>query len=368
MRKVDLALLGFGNVGKAFARLLLEKREELRQEHGIEPCVTGIATGSHGVAVDPDGIDLERLVSLIDSPERLDLTSLSRQSAFLSEVSRDSQDSDLTSSASEQSGNTFDFISRVPADILVETTPVNPQSGLPALDFLRAGARRGLHLITANKGPVVFGFRELTELTRQHGRLFRFESAVMDGAPIFSLFRHSLAGARLHGFYGILNSCTNLLLDRMRAGETLEEAIAYGASIGITETDPSNDIDGWDAAIKVAALSNVLMGQSLTPKDVRPTGIRAITPQMIQDAQSQGKRWKLLCRAGWQEDKFVTSVSPEMVGPDSPLYTVDGTSSFVSFELDVLPGLGVLDSDPSPKTTAFGLLSDLIDIVTTERG
>jgi homoserine dehydrogenase len=263
-------------------------------------------------------------------------------------------------------GDTFEFIRQVPAHILVETTPVNPHSGLPALDYLRAGARRGLHLITANKGPVVYGFRELTELTSQHNRLFRFESAVMDGAPIFSLFRGPLAGAKLHGFYGILNSCTNLLLERMRNGETLEEAIAYGASIGITETDPSNDVDGWDAAIKVAALSNVLLGQSLTPMDVKPTGIRGITPEMIASAEAQGKRWKLVCQGGWKEDGYKVGVKPEMVSPGSPLYTVDGTSSFVSFELDVLPGLGILESDPSPKTTAFGLLADLIDIVKSE--
>lgn len=346
MKTIDLALLGFGNVGKAFARLLIEKYEELQRDHGFKPRIVGIATGSHGVYINPQGVDLDELVKTIDSPERLDLSRFNTQAPV---------------------SDSYDFIKQVPAQVLCETTPVNPQSGLPALDFLRAGAKRGLHLITANKGPVVFGFRELMELTRQQGKLFRFESAVMDGAPIFSLFRHSLAGAQLKGFYGILNSCTNLLLERMRAGESLEQSIAYGASIGITETDPSNDVDGWDAAIKVAALSNVLMGQSLTPRDVNPIGIRGITPQMIQEAEAQGKRWKLLCRGGWDNGKFVCSVAPEMVSVDSPLYTVDGTSSFVSFELDVLPGLGILESDPSPKTTAFGLLSDLIDIVKTEQ-
>lgn len=347
MRTIDLALLGFGNVGKAFAQLLLEKRIDLRQNYGINPRIVGIATGSHGFCIDSQGINLEQLVSVLDQSEMLDLSQFNREPGIA--------DSDS-------------FIQAVPADVLVETTPVNPRSGLPALDYLRAGARRGLHLITANKGPVVFGFRELSELTQNQGKLFRFESAVMDGAPIFSLFRGSLAGVQLRGFYGILNSCTNLLLDRMRVGETLDQAIQYAASVGITETDPSNDVDGWDAAIKVAALSNVLLGQNLTPQDVKPTGIRGITPLMIRQAESEGKRWKLLCRAGWQEGKFVCSVAPEMVAPDSPLYSVDGTSSFISFELDVLPGLGILESDPSPSTTAFGLLSDLIDIAKYKAG
>lgn len=345
MQTINLALLGFGNVGKAFARLLLEKRDELKQDHGFDIRIVGIATGSHGTCIDPFGIDLDDLVKLLDSSGSLHLSLLDTQNC---------------------SPDSFEFIAKVPTDVLVETTPVNPKSGLPALEFLRAAARRGLHLISANKGPVVFGYGELTALTEVHGKLYRFESSVMDGAPIFSLFRGPLAGAKLHGFYGILNSCTNLLLDRMREGETLDEAIQFGASIGITETDPSNDVDGWDAAIKVAALSNVLMGQNLVPVDVDPTGIRGITPEMIREAEKQGKRWKLLCRAGWQDGQFVTQVAPEMIGPDSPLFTVSGTSSYVSFELDVLPGLGILESDPSPKTTAFGLLADLIDIVRWE--
>jgi homoserine dehydrogenase len=340
LKTVDIALLGLGNVGKAFVRLLAEKRQDLRQHYALDARIIGIITRRHGACIDPEGLDESRLITMIDQGtyhlEILDKLSFN--------------------------GDVSDFIRICGADVLVETTPVNPISGQPALGYLMEAAVEGLHLITANKGPVVFGFNELTELTRQHGRLFRFEAAVMDGAPIFSLFRSSLAGAKLLGFYGILNSCTNLLLDRMRAGETLDEAIDYGAAIGITESDPSNDVDGWDAAIKVAALSNVLMGQKLTPTDINPTGIRGITPEMIRNAEQQGKRWKLVCQGGWREGVFVARVAPEIVGYDSPLYTVSGTSSYVSFELDVLPALGILETDPSPKTTAFGLLADLIDI------
>lgn len=347
MKRIDIALLGFGNVAKAFAQLLASKKGELEKRYGLEARITAISTRNHGSCIDPEGINEGRLLEMIANPDGYDLRVLDK---------------------SEFVGDSFDFIAKCPADVLIETTPVNPQSGQPALDYLTAAAKRGLHLITANKGPVVFGFRQLDQLTKENGRKFLFESAVMDGAPIFSLFRQPLAGAKLLGFYGILNSCTNLLLDRMRDGETLEEAIGYGASIGITETDPSNDVDGWDAAIKVAALSNVLMGQSLTPKDVHPTGIRGITPEMIGQAKAEGKCWKLICEGRWQDGTFFTRVEPEMVGPDSPLYTVSGTSSFVNFELDVLPGLGVLESNPSPKTTAFGLLADLINIFGDQAG
>jgi len=341
MKTIDLALLGFGNVGKAFARLLAAKKQELMDDHGFLPRITAITTKKHGVCIDPDGLIDQELINLLDSNKPLDLSVFDRVGF---------------------EGDTFDFIHQVPAHVLLETTPVNPHSGLPALDYLRAGARRGLHLITANKGPVVHGYRELTELTRQHDRLFRFESAVMDGAPIFSLFRGPLAGARLHGFYGILNSCTNLLLERMRNGETLEEAIEFGASIGITETDPSNDVDGWDAAIKVAALTTVIMGIPLKPQDVDREGIREITAQQIADARQNGKRWKLVCTAKRQGPQMITArVRPEQIAADSPLYAINGTSSYVQFESDVLPGLGIVESNPGPETTAYGLLADLLN-------
>ena len=341
METLNIALLGFGNVGKAFVRLLMEKRQDLLDQYALEALVMGIMTNRHGACLDPNGLDENRLAEMMDEGQDYPLAALDQL---------------------DFRGGSSDFIRLCNADVLIETTPVNPKTGQPALGYLKEAALNGMHIITANKGPVVFGFRELTELTRQHDRHFRFESAVMDGAPIFSLFRNSLAGAKLLSFYGILNSCSNLLLDRMQTGETLDEAIAYATSIGIAETDPDNDVDGWDAAIKVAALSNVLMGRNLTPADVNPTGIRGITPEMIKTAEEQGKRWKLVCQAGWKENEFFARVAPEMVGPDSPLYTVSGTSSYVNFELDVLPGVGILETDPTPATTAFGLLADLIDI------
>lgn len=340
MRTIRLSLVGFGHVGQAFAELLLDKQPDLEMSCGISAVVTGIITGSHGACINPAGVNLKEALAC-------------------AETARSLNELDTVGFA----GSTYDFLRSCPAEAMFETSPVNPISGQPALSHLSQALESGMHVITANKGPVVYGFKQLSELARQKGLGFRFESAVMDGAPIFSLFRHTLKGAKLLGFRGILNSCTNLLLERMAQGESLEEAIAYGASIGITETDPSNDVDGWDAAIKVAALSTVLMNQPLTPLQVEREGIRGITKAMITEAESSGERWKLVCEAKWQGGEIIARVQPQRIGPDSPLYSVGGTSSFVSFELDVLPGLGVLETNPSPRTTAFGMLADLIDLM-----
>jgi homoserine dehydrogenase len=297
-------------------------------------------TGSHGGAINPDGLDLQAALATVDSGESL--RSLSRM---------------------EPPHQTTAFITTCPADLMIETSPVNHQTGQPAIAHIQSALYQAMHVVTANKGPVAHSYHNLTTMAKKQGVRFLFESAVMDGAPIFALFRETLPGAKLVSFRGILNSCTNLLLEMMEAGQSLDEAVAYGRSIGITETDPDNDIDGWDAAIKVAALVTVLMNVPLTPQQVHRRGIRTITPSMIKAAKHAGERWKLVCSAEQTEGRVIASVTPERVGPDSTLYTVSGTSSYIQFKLDVLPGLGVLESDPGPETTAYGLLADVLKIV-----
>ena len=338
MKLVKIALVGFGNVGQALARLLKSKQENLRSQFGFSTLITGIATGRHGMAINPHGMDIDQALLLVEQGKEINSLSTTPVPA-----------------------STLGFIRKVPADVLFENSPVNHHTGQPAADHLSAALEMGMHAITANKGPVVHAYQHLTGLAAEKKRRFLFESAVMDGAPIFSLFRVPLPAVELIGFFGILNSCTNLLLEMMETGKTFEEAVAYGKSIGITETDPSADIDGWDAAIKVAALTTVLMGRPLKPGDVQREGIRGITPAMIKEALAAGERWKLVCSASIKEGTLEARVAPQRVSPLSPLYSINGTSSFVQFQLDTLPGLGILESNPGPQTTAYGLLADLIN-------
>jgi homoserine dehydrogenase len=244
---------------------------------------------------------------------------------------------------------------------LFENTPVNHSTGQPAIDHLHLALELGMHAITANKGPVVHAYRELTELAKTKHKKFLFESTVMDGAPIFSLFRSALPGAQLLGIRGILNSTTNLILGCMESGESFEDAVKYAQLVGLAETDPAADVDGWDAAIKVAALISVLMDIPFTPQQVDRTGIRNITPKMIADAKSQGQRWKLVCSAERLGASANGRVAPELVSPDSPLYRVDGATSIVQFKTDVLGDLSITEKDPTPDCTAYGLLADFVN-------
>ena len=340
-QEYKLALLGFGNVGQAFLELLLEKASDLAANPGISFRIVGIASGSHGQAVNPKGLKLQEVLDAY------------RAGGALDEFS------------SRPLGSSEEFLSACKADALIETTPVNYQTGEPALTYLRQALKSGMHAVTANKGPVVHGYRELTSLARKKGLRFYFESAVMDGAPVFSIARHGLPGAVVSGFAGILNSTTNLILTRMEGGETQEEAIAYAQSIGIAETDPSGDVDGWDAAVKVSALATVLMDIPLIPEQVQRTGIRGLTHDLIQEAAEKGQRWKLVCSAQRDPDSprgIQAVVQPQLVGPDSYLYNINGTTSIVEIASDVLVKLTLIEENPSTRTTAYGLLADLLNI------
>ncbi len=341
MPHYNLAFLGFGNVGKSLARLLLDKQAELQQRYDLSFSAMGIATGRHGVAIHPGGIDLQEALVVLEEGASLDQFS-----------------------ANLPPSSTFDFIRDCGADVLFENTPVNYASGQPAVDYIQQALTAGMHVVTANKGPVVHAYRHLTDLARSKGVRFFFESAVMDGAPIFSLFRDTLPAAQLYKFQGVLNSTTNLILTRMEQGDSFDQAVVYAQKIGIAETDPSGDIDGWDASVKVAALTTVMMGIPLKPQQVERQGIRQITQKAVAEAVSQGKRWKLICSALRDGDRVQATVRPELVDRGSPMYSVEGTTSILQLETDVLGRLSIIEENPGPQTTAYGCLADFINAVT----
>jgi homoserine dehydrogenase len=338
-----LALVGFGNVACALARLLIRKQELLKDKHGITFSFTGIATGSHGFAVNPNGLDIQKALEFVESKQ-----SISPLSTF------DVQDS-------------LAVIQHSQANVMFENSPVNTQTGQPALDHIRAALNLDMHAITANKGPVVHGYRELTALAKSKGKCFRFESTVLGGAPVFSVFREAFPLAELASIKGIFNATTNVILSLMENGETYDNAVRYAQSIGLAETDPTNDVDGWDAAIKVAALVTVLMETPMTPQQVNPTGIRGITPEMIAKAKIEGKRYKLVCSAEKAGDKVTASVSPQLVDSTSPLYGMMNSSTGITFRTDVILDYSITLSEKpgmkgGPEETAYGLFADFVNV------
>ncbi len=339
----NLCFLGFGNVNRTLVRLFADRAVELRDRHGISYRISGIASRRLGWIADPDGLDLEANVGEADVARTL-----------LSAKGRESD---------PKSSNVREWLAAARADVLFEATSLNVQTGQPAVDHIRAALEHGAHAITANKGPIVHAYRELRDLAAKQGKRFLFESTVMDGVPIFSLFGQ-MPAIHLQGFHGILNSTTNVILSEMEQGLTFDDALKKAQGLGVAETDATHDIDGWDAAVKTAALITVLMDVPIRLEDIAREGIRDLTPQALRNAKRDGWPFKLVCRAQRTGSRVKASVAPEKVLATSPMAKISGTSSYIYFETDIFPGLAITEENPGLYATAYGLLADFVRATT----
>ncbi len=333
-----IVLLGFGNVGREFGRLLVERRGELRREQGLEAAVVAILTGRHGRVEKPQGIDLRRALVLADAGRSIEPCGRAIREP------------------------TTAFLRRVRADIVVEITPLRIAEDQIAIDHIRAALSSGKHVITANKGPVVYRYPQLRALAARKHVGFRYEGTVMDGAPVFNLFQETLRGAHLLSFEGILNSTSNFILSEMEAGRSYGEGVEAARRMGLLEADPAMDLEGWDATAKACLLANVLMGGRLKPETVPRQGIAGITVARVHGARALGRRVKQVAR-GWTEGREVrASVTVEELPLEHPLASIEGTSNALLARTDMINELLVSERNPGLRQTAFALYSDLIAI------
>ena len=333
MKTCNLCLLGFGNVNRTLVELLQVKSEELRRQYDIDWRITGVASRRLGWLVSPNGL--------------CGAGALAREPF----------------AAATKLPDLRAWLRAAKPDVVFEATPLNVETGQPAIDHIRAALEYGAHAITANKGPIVHAYRELRDLAARKRKLFLFESTVMDGVPIFSLFSSTLPAIEVKGFRGILNSTTNVILSEMEKGKDFDAALKEAQRRGVAETDAAHDIDGWDAAVKVAALVNVVMDVALTPKDVERQGIRELPTESVQAARAEGRPLKLVCRAQRTPNGIGASVRPEQLPLTDPMALVEGTSSIITFETDIFPGLTLTEDNPGLYATAYGMLADFVRAV-----
>jgi len=338
MRPLRIALVGFGNVGRRFASLLGGDYGRVLRGAGVRPRLTGIATARHGFAIRARGLDAKACLALARKGRSLGVLH---------------QGPPVASAA--------DFIRRVPADVLIELTPLDPRRGEPAISHVRLALGRGLHVVTANKGPVAFALRPLQSLARRRRRLFLHEGVVMDGTPVFNLARRCLPGARILGFRGTLNSTTSHILSRMEEGGSAAEALREAQAAGIAEADPTLDLEGWDAAVKGCALANALMGASVRPAQVRRRGIGGVTAEEVRAAAAEGSRMRLVVRGAWSGRSVRVAVGPERVPLGDPL-SGPGADAALVLETDLMGEIGLVERGGTVDQTAYALLSDLVAV------
>ena len=335
-----LALLGFGNAGQAFAKLLMEKHDEIIEKYGFDVMVTAIATNSKGNLVCADGIDLAKALSDLEESGKF------RDENCLVDK------------------NTLEIVSEADYDVLVEMTPLNIFTGQPAISHIETAFSRRKDVITANKGPVAWKFSQLSKIARDNNLKFYYETTVMDGTPVFNLVDKTLMMAKVTEVSGILNSTTNFILEELAKGAEYDDIMSRGRSMGFIEADPAMDIEGYDAAAKITALLNVLMEADITPDMVDRKGIEDITVEDIKAADKRGNVIKLLCKGVRDEKGNVkASVKPEEVPKNHMLASIDSTTSVVSITTDLMKTVSIIEHEPEIEQTAYGVFGDLLRVL-----
>ena len=337
--KIDILLVGFGNVARRFVTLLDESRDALTALD-IEPAIVGIVTRRHGGVYEAAGLDAVRAARMLAEGGAVGPAS---------------------------SPSTLEWIARLRSQhaetrAMVETTTLDIRSGEPAISHVRAAFAAGAHVVTANKGPAAFAYGALAREADAAGVSFLFEGAVMDGIPILSFVRETLPAATIRGFRGVVNTTTNHILNALEQGESFDRSLADMQAAGVAEADPSLDLEGWDAAAKTAVLANVWLDAKITPREVRRQGVGPELADRARAAVAAGRRLKLVARAGRRGGAIDAAVELLELDADDPLAMLDKDSN--ALEIDSWPAgrIVVTQRDSGLEKTAYALLSDLVTV------
>lgn len=341
-----LMVLGYGHVARAFLPLLASRSEWMGRELGLRPVISGLGSRREGLYVHPSGVNVHQLV---DNPDDQDALRRFRQEGT-------------------RTANVADFIQAgkaAGASLFIELTSLNPLDGQPALSYIRRALELGLDVITANKGPVAYAQAELQALARRQHAQFRFESTVMDGLPLLNLAEFTLPAVEIRGFRAILNSTSSVVLGMVEQGYSHEEALLKAQQMGITEADPSFDLDGWDAALKTTILANSLLEAQLSPRIVEREGIRRLTSDDICAAALAGSPYRLVSEVRREQGVIRAEVKPCRIQADDILYSAIGLGGIISLETEAMGIITVVEHANSVAQTAYGVLSDLIIVQRT---
>ena len=333
----NIALTGCGTVGKALLELLHEKREMLKNRFHFEYNISLISARSKGILLNPAGLDLDGVLSALHEKNSL-------------------------SEFPQSSGSFSELLTESKANILVEATPTNLNTAEPALAHITTALNQNIHVVTVNKGPIALNFNALQALAEAHHVQLRYEGTVMSGTPLIELAQHGLAGAAINRIEGILNGTTNYMLTRMENGASYEEALIEAQELGYAETDPSGDVDGWDAAVKVSILAKALFGVDLPVDQVDRTGISGISSEDIQAADKKGERIRLIATIENHGDGIRGSVKPLSLPLTHPLSQVQGVMNAACLTTDTLGPVTLIGAGAGGRETAQALLADILNI------
>jgi homoserine dehydrogenase len=323
-------IVGFGVVGRGVAKVLAGAPARGR---GAEHFQVVAVTDRSGTVYRDRGVDLEAVVAAKETHGSLGAARLEGFVRWDGEAA----------------------IRNARADIVVEVTPTNLTDGEPGVTHIAEALRSGRAVVTANKGPLALRFSELHRLAERAGVPLHYGGSVCGAVPILEVCREALVGNVVSRVRGVVNGSTNYILSQMeRTGQEFDAVLAEAGRLGITETDPSQDIDGWDAAVKLVILANAVLGRAATLRDVKVQGIRGVTAQRVSEARARGMVLRLIGEASAE----VLSVTLTELDRDSPL-AVQGTLNVAVVETDLAKDIALIGRGAGQLETASAILADL---------
>jgi len=341
MRMSDrrLILCGFGNVGKAFTRLLVERTAHVKQRYGFTLELAAVVDIGGAAIAGKGALPATELLSHTEKGGTVEtFAGYGRPGLSGTEVLMESD-----------------------ADALVEATPTNLVDGEPGRAHILAALERGMDVISANKGPLVLYYKEINEFAESKGCGVYMSAATAAALPTLDVGLLCLAGAQVISIEGILNGTTNYILTRMHTEKcSYETALRAAQEMGIAETDPSLDVEGWDTGNKLVLIANRVFGVGLGPRDVEVTGITGITLEDIEVALKAGRVIKLLGTGTIEDGQVRLKVQPQALSMDHPLATINYSEKGISYLTDTMGRITVTGGQSSPRGAAAALLKDLI--------
>ncbi|MHA1967671.1 MAG: homoserine dehydrogenase [Candidatus Hodarchaeales archaeon] len=340
MVQLKIAFIGFGVVGQGLAEILVEQKEELKEKYGFEYQIVAVSDTIKGAVYDEKGLDVENLLNIVKRTGKID---------------------DYPGGI--RGWDSLKTIEETNSNLIVEVSWTDITTGEPAISHVKAAIESKKHTVMTNKGPIALAVRELMSLAERNEVQIRFEGTVLSGTPAINLGVYNLAGSKISKVAGIVNGTTNYILTEMEKGLDYDAALAQAQELGYAEADPTADVEGYDALGKIVILANVVMGGNLTKDQVTCQGITKITANDIEEAKKEGKRWKLIAGAEFQNDGSVKAyVRPEKISLDHPLAAVSGPINALTYTTKYLGDVTIVGPGAGREATGFSLLTDILDI------
>ena len=333
---MKIFISGFGTVGQGIMETILLKDMDIQNITGDKAVIVGV-TDSKSYVVKDDGVCC---FSVLGGKN------------VTGKVGPNMKDGKTT----------VDIMKMVEFDTLIEASPTNVETGGEGLVNIRWALENGKNVITVNKGPLALEFAELMAIAKEKGCQLKFEGSVGGAMPIINLCNDALAGQKIKSIQGIFNGTCNFILSRMDGGLPFDHALKEAQQLGYAETDPTNDIEGYDSASKVVILANSVFGVNAKFKDVSITGITAVTSEAIALARESGMVIRLIGEVS--KDKL--EVSPRLIPKGHPL-SISGSLNTALINTDLAGPITVSGRGAGRKETASAILSDLIAIMKTQK-